>query len=215
MDTKEGREGFSGKGLTCGQGGGSRAYQFRRQIGRLVPHLGGQAEGVVVNMQAVCHLLAHLEHKRFGSRVAVKDLLQGSVDAGKAISPLLGPLVGSGFGVKCEDAQRREQEFGQVFVPQRAVLPQTLSPLSDNLKHQLDRPQCHLPAHKKAEVPAHMDILGREGQSLDVEYGVELRKQALHQLLVGLSVPGTGSDIDLIERKVAKQLEDDVVDIAA
>jgi len=112
VDTKEGREGFSGKGLTCGQGGGSRAYQFRRQIGRLVPHLGGQAEGVMVNMQAVCHLLAHLEHKRFGSRVAVKDLLQGSVDAGKAISPLLGPLVGSGFGVKCEDAQRREQEFG-------------------------------------------------------------------------------------------------------
>jgi len=134
------------------------------------------------------------------------------VDPRKAFAAVLGALVGWCFGVDGEDAEGGEEELGEIAVAELSMLPEALTAVGDSLQNELDRPQCDLPADKKAEIPPHVGAFGGYGQSLEVEDGFELGEQGDDGLLVGVSVASTC--IDLVEREAAQQLQDDIVDVA-
>lgn len=136
------------------------------------------------------------------------------MDAGEAFPSFPGPLVGGSLWVEREEAEGRQQELGEIPIPQWPVVPETLPTFVDYLENKLNRAQCQLPAHEKAEVPTDVGVLSRQSQPLKVKYDVELGEQDPNQLLVGLPLSGTSPGVYFLQRKVAQELEYDVVDIA-
>lgn len=101
-------------------------------------------------MQLAGDFLAHIKEERFGTRITVKQLLERGMYASETIPPVSRTLICWSFRVKGKDAEGREQELGQVPIAKMTILPEALAALDDSLQNELDRAECHLPAHEEA-----------------------------------------------------------------